>query len=311
MKKIRNHVGWLLCLSVLLTGVLTACGFFICFPNQPPRFLTALAFIMPILFIIVVADISIYYKISLRVEHQLVSASESIKEQKRKQKEMDKIKRQFTANVSHELKTPLTSIAGYAELIENGVAGDADIKKFAGTIHNEAQRLISLSADLIKLSQLDEAEDSPQLSAVDLYECAQNCMDALSLKAEKRGISMRLQGNSCIVHANRGLIEDLIYNLCENAIRYNKEDGTVIVTISFDGNHSSIRVADTGIGIPPKHQKRIFERFYRVDKSRSKETGGTGLGLAIVKHIVEFHNADIQLESKEQEGTIITIRFPE
>lgn len=311
MKKMRRDVALLLLLSVVITAALVSCGFFLCFPHSEVRPLPALAFVLPLVLATAAVDLVLYRRIAKKVEYELTTAAQSVKEQKRKQKEVDKIKRQFTANVSHELKTPLTSIAGYAELIENGLADEADIKRFAGTIQSEAQRLIGLSADLIKLSQLDEAEVSPQLTSVDLYECARNCIDALSLKAEKRGVAMRLLGDSCVISANRGLLADLIYNLCENAIRYNRENGTVTVSVGFNGNESVLRVADTGIGIPSKYQERIFERFYRVDKSRSKETGGTGLGLAIVKHIVEFHGAVIQLESKENEGTIITVRFSE
>lgn len=311
MKKVKKQVAWLLVLSVSIAVLLVTGGFFALFSGRPPELLHALAFAAPVLILVLAADLAAYYKITAVVEHELNHAAESIKEQKRRQKEVDKIKRQFTANVSHELKTPLTSIAGYAELIENGMAEEADVKRFAATIHSEAQRLINLSSDIIKLSQLDEAEGTPQLTAVDLYECAENCINALTLKAEKRKVSLRLLGDSCVIQANRALIEDLIYNLCENAIRYNKENGTVTVNVGFDGTYSILRVSDTGIGIPAKYQKRIFERFYRVDKSRSKETGGTGLGLAIVKHIAEFHRAALSLESKENEGTIITVRFPE
>lgn len=311
MKAVRKQIGLLLLVSVAAAGLLVSGGFFLFFYNSPPKPLEALAFVLPVIAAVLAADIGVYHKIAARVERQLLDAAESMKEQKRKQKEMDKIKRQFTANVSHELKTPLTSIVGYAELIENGLAEEVDIKRFAGTIRSESQRLINLSADIIKLSQLDEAEDQPQRSKVDLYESAQCCINALSLKAEKKKVALRLIGQSCVIHANRGLIEDMIYNLCENAIRYNKENGSVTVSVNFDGNDSVLKVSDTGIGIPSKYQQRIFERFYRVDKSRSKETGGTGLGLAIVKHIAEFHHAVLTLESKENEGTIITIRFPD
>lgn len=311
MKKVRKYVVGLLFASVAAVSVLITGGLLLAYSNKGINWWLALAVAVPCTLLIAAVDAVIYHKIASRVEQELTAAAESMKEQKRRQKEVDKMKRQFTANVSHELKTPLTSIAGYAELIENGLAEEADIKRFAGTIHSEAQRLITLSADLIKLSQLDEGEDTPQLTNVDLYECAHKCLDALSLKAEKRGVTLKLLGEPCAVHANRALIEDLIYNLCDNAIRYNKEAGTVTVSVSFDGNHSILRVADTGIGIPQKYQNRIFERFFRVDKSRSKATGGTGLGLAIVKHIVEFHHAAIELESKEGEGTIITVRFPE
>ncbi|MCC8022461.1 MAG: HAMP domain-containing histidine kinase, partial [Clostridiales bacterium] len=239
--------------------------------------------------------------------------AKKIHEQQHRQKEVEKIKRQFTANVSHELKTPLTSIMGYAQLLESGVVEEGDISKFAGTISREAQRLINLTGDIIQLSQLDEEEERQEQEAAmgdtDLYQCAQNVLQSLSMQAEKRGITMGLQGGMAVMRANRGLMEDLIYNLCENAIRYNKEGGTVTIYAGRDARGILLRVSDTGIGIPEKYRERVFERFYRVDKSRSKETGGTGLGLAIVKHIVEYHDGTIHLESEEGKGTCIEVRF--
>lgn len=239
---------------------------------------------------------------------ELIPFAQKIREQKEQQKKIDKIKRQFTANVSHELKTPLTSIMGYAELIENGIAQGEDIKKFGAIIHTQTQRLINLTGDIIQLSELDECEiTKKEAEPVNIYHCAEKCLKALTLHAEKREVTLLLRGEACSASGNRELIEDLIYNLCENAIRYNKQGGTVTVTTHQSGPNAVIEVSDTGIGIPEKHQERVFERFYRVDKSRSKETGGTGLGLAIVKHIVEYHNGSISLKSTPGVGTTITV----
>ena len=234
-----------------------------------------------------------------------------LKEQKKKQKELSKQKKQFTANLSHELKTPLTSIAGYAELIETGIAKEEDIKPFASTIRKQALRLVSVSEDIIKLSQLEEndEENTVSFSSVDIYEIAERCVEALSINAQLRGISISLKGESAFVNGNSSLLEELIYNLCDNAIRYNKDNGSVLVSIFSDENGVTLLVEDTGIGIEEKYQKRVFERFFRVDKSRSKETGGTGLGLAIVKHIAQLHRAELNVDSKLGVGTKISIFF--
>ncbi len=234
-----------------------------------------------------------------------------LKEQKKKQKALSKQKKQFTADLSHELKTPLTSIAGYAELIESGIAKEEDIKPFAATIRKQALRLVSVSEDIIKLSQLDEndEENTVSFSSVDIYEIAGRCVEALSINAQLRGISLSLQGESAFVDGNSSLLEELIYNLCDNAIRYNKDNGSVLVSISADEKGVALVVEDTGIGIDEKYQERVFERFFRVDKSRSKETGGTGLGLAIVKHIAQLHSAELNVDSKLGYGTKISIFF--
>lgn len=224
-------------------------------------------------------------------------------------KETEKIRREFTANVSHELKTPLTSISGYAELIENGIAKQEDIKDFAAKIHNDANRLILLINDIIKLSELDEPSKGMVFEQVDLLGIAKECVDSLLVPARKKGVSMELIGEQSNVLANRGMIEELIYNLCDNAIRYNKPNGSVTVTVRTQDKHTLLSVEDTGIGIPEEHHSRIFERFYRVDKSRLKATGGTGLGLSIVKHIVQQHNASLEIKSTVNIGTKITIKF--
>lgn len=219
------------------------------------------------------------------------------------------LRQEFTANVSHELKTPLTAISGYAELIGNGMTGKEDTIRFSNEIHSNANRLLSLINDIIKLSELDEADHQMEMERIDLYKLAENCVQMMQVTAEKQGIRLILQGESTMVMANKGLMDEVFYNLCSNAIRYNKPGGSVTVTVGTKDEHPFLSVADTGIGIPKECQERVFERFYRVDKSRSKSTGGTGLGLAIVKHIVAQHNAALHLDSELGEGTSIEIVF--
>lgn len=219
------------------------------------------------------------------------------------------LRQEFTANVSHELKTPLTAISGYAELIGNGMTGKEDTIRFSNEIHSNANRLLSLINDIIKLSELDEADHQMEMERIDLYKLAENCVQMMQVTAEKQGIRLTLQGESTMAMANKGLMDEVFYNLCSNAIRYNKPGGSVTVTVGTKDERPFLSVADTGIGIPRECQERVFERFYRVDKSRSKSTGGTGLGLAIVKHIVAQHNAALHLDSELDEGTTIEIVF--
>lgn len=219
------------------------------------------------------------------------------------------LRQEFTANVSHELKTPLTAISGYAELIGNGMTGKEDTIRFSNEIHSNANRLLSLINDIIKLSELDEADHQMEMERIDLYKLAENCVQMMQVTAEKQGIRLTLQGESTMAMANKGLMDEVFYNLCSNAIRYNKPGGSVTVTVGTKDERPFLSVADTGIGIPKEYQERVFERFYRVDKSRSKSTGGTGLGLAIVKHIVAQHNAALHLDSELDEGTTIEIVF--
>ena len=219
------------------------------------------------------------------------------------------LRQEFTANVSHELKTPLTAISGYAELIGNGMTGKEDTIRFSNEIHSNANRLLSLINDILKLSELDEADHQMEMERIDLYKLAENCVQMMQITAEKQGLRLILQGESTMVMANKGLMDEVFYNLCSNAIRYNKPGGSVTVTVGTKDEHPFLSVADTGIGIPKECQERVFERFYRVDKSRSKSTGGTGLGLAIVKHIVAQHNAALHLDSELGEGTTIEIVF--
>ena len=223
-------------------------------------------------------------------------------------KKAEKMRREFTANVTHELKTPLTSISGYAEIIASGLVKPDDIPNFANKIHKESGRLLSLISDIMELSQLDEKFSDEEFAPVDLAGVAAEVAEDLRSNAEKHGITITVDTKTAVINGNRNQIYELIYNLCDNAIRYNRENGSVKIITGDDNEHPFVKVADTGIGIPEKHHKRVFERFYRVDKSRSKETGGTGLGLAIVKHITERHGGEIFLESSEQ-GTTFTARF--
>lgn len=214
-----------------------------------------------------------------------------------------RMRQEFTANVSHELKTPLTSISGYSELIENEMVKAEDTVRFAGEIRRNAKRLISLINDILKLSELDSSKEMVlAVEDVDLYELAENSVMMLAPIAENRNISLHLTGEKCIVQADKDRMEEVIYNLCDNAIRYNRGNGNVWIEVK-----NGFSVQDDGIGISKENQERIFERFYRVDKSRSKKTGGTGLGLAIVKHIVELHDGTIEVESELGEGTRIRV----
>lgn len=235
----------------------------------------------------------------------------AVKEYQLEKEQNSNMRQEFTANVSHELKTPLTSISGYAEMIETGMAKEEDIKVFAGKIHSEAKRLLTLIADILRLSELDEDKDGIGIPKcdTDLLETAKNAVNVLAFKAEQAGVDISVKGEPVIIKGNKRLLEEMIYNLCDNAVKYNRKGGKVVVSVEKCDGKPQICVADTGIGIPKEHQERIFERFYRVDKSRSKATGGTGLGLAIVKHAAFNHNAKITLKSELDEGTEIKVTF--
>jgi two-component system phosphate regulon sensor histidine kinase PhoR len=239
---------------------------------------------------------------SARIYPELEPLTSKITAQSR---DSEYMRHEFTANVTHELKTPLTSISGYAEMISTGMARPNDVSRFAGIIQAESNRMLVLVNDIIELSRLDNCEKIENPEPVDLYTVAEECSDQLSSSAEKRDITISLQGQSTIVMGDEGKLWELIYNLADNAINYNRDGGSVVIII---GN-KSVTVKDTGIGIPPEHQKRIFERFYRVDKSHSRMTGGTGLGLSIVKHIAEQHGARITVKSEINVGTEITVDF--
>lgn len=217
-------------------------------------------------------------------------------------------RREFTANVSHELKSPLQSIMGSAELIENGLVKKEDMPKFIGNIHSEATRLLTLINDIIKLSKLDEGTTLSEKD-FDLYSLVKENIEVLKSSAEKKNVSVSFKGESLMMKSMKPLVSEIVYNLIDNAIKYNIENGSVEISISRDKNNIILSVSDTGIGIPEEYQERVFERFYRVDKSHSKETGGTGLGLSIVKHAVQDIGADIKLESRCGKGTVVTVRF--
>ncbi len=220
-----------------------------------------------------------------------------------------KMRQEFTANVTHELKTPLTVISGYSELLEAGLIQAEDVAKYAKEIRHNSQRLLSLINDILHLSEMDRTEYEVSMQPVFLSELVRNCIEGLRVSAGKRKVSLRYIGESVVVYGNKGLLEELLWNLCENAIRYNVENGIVKVQVEKGIQEIYLIVSDTGIGISKEHQERVFERFYRVDKSRSKESGGTGLGLAIVKHIVAQHEAQIFLESEVGKGTEIKVVF--
>ena len=220
-----------------------------------------------------------------------------------------KARQDFTANVSHELKTPLTAISGYAELLEGGVASEEKQNHFYHEIRKNADRLLALINDIIRLSELDRVNQELAFDRIDLYEVAKECVDDLSVNAKVKDISIAIEGEKCVINGNRDLLRELIENLVQNSIRYNNPGGKVLVSVNTIDNSTCLIVKDNGIGIPAADQQRVFERFYRVDKSRSKATGGTGLGLAIVKHIVEIHDAKIELDSAPGVGTTISVLF--
>lgn len=222
----------------------------------------------------------------------------------------DRMRRDFTANVSHELKTPLTSISGYAEIIREGLVRTEDVGRFAGKIYEEAQRLIALVEDILDLSRLDEgAPNAEERRDVDLYALCEGAIVSLAAAARQRGIVFTLTGGHETVWGAEKILSEIVGNLCDNAVKYNKENGRVEVSVVREGAYVVLTVQDTGIGIPAGEQDRVFERFYRVDKSHSKEIGGTGLGLSIVKHAAAYHDARIELDSQLGKGTRVRVLF--
>ena len=221
----------------------------------------------------------------------------------------EQLRQEFTSNVSHELKTPLTSISGFAEMMKSGGTPDETVKDFSASIYDEAQRLITLVSDIMKISELDEGAVPIEKENVDIYELSKDIVKRLTPISDKRNITFNIIGDTAKVYGARKILDEMIYNLCDNAIKYNKESGTVDVIVNQANGKTSVTVRDTGIGIPSSEQNRVFERFYRVDKSHSKLVGGTGLGLAIVKHGAAYHDAEVSLESSEGKGTSITITF--
>lgn len=224
--------------------------------------------------------------------------------------EAEQLRREFSANVSHELKTPLHSISGCAELLLSGMVKEEDEPRFLKQIYDEAQHMVSLIENIIKISRLDEEADALPVDKVDLYEVAQSVVKQLKPRAETRGILMDLSGTHVVIKGAKTLLYEMIYNLCDNAIKYNVENGTISVNVKKTKDAAVVKVKDTGCGISEDQQDRIFERFYRVDKSHSRASGGTGLGLSIVKHAAIWHNATIKVKSKLGKGTTFIVRFP-
>lgn len=224
--------------------------------------------------------------------------------------EREQLRREFSANVSHELMTPLTAVSGFAEIIRNGMVRQEDVQKFAGRIYDEAQRLIALIEDTIRVSQLDEGETTYDWEELDVCQIVRDVCGRLKEIADKKNVHFYIDGDKTMLYSVRPILDEIIYNLCDNGIKYNKEDGTVSIHLRDLGKQVEIRVKDNGIGIPAEDQKRVFERFYRVDKSHSKEIGGTGLGLSIVKHGVGFLGGTLDLVSEIGRGTEITMTFP-
>lgn len=248
-------------------------------------------------------EIKPFVEMIRRQKKQIETAMENLKE-------AEKIRREFTANVSHELKTPLTSINGYAEMIANGMVEGDEVQKFAGIIKKEGTRLLTLIESILNLSKLEDETIEKTYEDIDLYEIANEIVNRVNPQAISHKVNLDVRGEAVFISANRRMIEDLIYNLIDNAVKYNVENGMVLVSVYNEGNYGVISVKDSGIGIPKEEQDRIFERFYRIDKSRSKKIEGSGLGLSIVKHIVEYHNGLITLESEIGEGTTITVKLP-
>lgn len=241
---------------------------------------------------------------------RLAAQQNQIKRDNAELMKTEQIRQEFTSNVSHEMKTPLHAIAGYAELIKGGLAAEEDIKPFAAKIYDESVRMTHLVEDVIDLSKLDSGIAGQEVEQTDLYRIAENAVESLESFARNNGVTVALEGESVFLEGIPQLLHSIVYNLCDNAIKYNREGGSVEVKVEDCTNSVVLTVADTGIGIPEEHIDRIFERFYRVDKSRSKEVGGTGLGLSIVKHAAAMHDATIEVKSTIGEGTRIRVEFP-
>lgn len=245
------------------------------------------------------------------VYEELKPFTKRIAEENFEKSQREELRQQFTANVSHELKTPLTSISGFAEILKEGGTDEKTTKDFAGTIYDESQRMITLVNDIIKLSKLDEKSISLEKEALSLREITREAMEVISPLAEKKNVSLNLAGDSGLINGVRPVIYEMVYNLIDNAVKYNKENGIVSIKIETisESHRVILTVQDNGIGIPEREKERIFERFYRIDKSRSRQPGGTGLGLSIVKHAARYHNASILVNSKEGEGSTFTVIF--
>lgn len=251
---------------------------------------------------------AVYDELSPLIE-RIKKQNATIRQQILMLSERQDLRREFSANVSHELKTPLTSISGYAEIMKNGLVKPEDMSRFAGKIYQEAQRMITLIGDIIRLSRLDEGLPGGEHTDVNLYEVAEEALETLRDAAKGKQITMKLEGSAAVIQGDPRLLREMIYNLCDNAIKYNRPEGSVCIRVGSVKGKVQVEVTDTGIGIPKEDQQRIFERFYRVDKSHSRQIGGTGLGLSIVKHGAIYHGAEILLDSELGKGTRITLRF--
>lgn len=256
-------------------------------------------------------ELDLEHPLDNSVYPELTPLLEAMDRQNKEKEAVSNMRKEFSANVSHELKTPLTSISGYAEIMMNGLVRPADIPLFSERIYKEARRLITLVEDIIKLSKLDEESVELEKEEVNLYELTREIVSRLSPQASQKNIRMEVTGEPVLCKGIRQILDEMVYNICENAIKYNNDNGRVTVWVGDTLNGPKISVTDTGIGIPKEHQERIFERFYRVDKSHSKERGGTGLGLSIVKHGAILHGAKVNVESEPGKGTRMEILFPQ
>ncbi|HJA11762.1 MAG TPA: two-component sensor histidine kinase [Candidatus Mediterraneibacter merdipullorum] len=255
-------------------------------------------------------ELDLEHPLENRTYEELTPFLQAMDKQNREKEAVSNMRKEFSANVSHELKTPLTSISGYAEIMKNGLVRPADIPAFSERIYKEARRLITLVEDIIKLSKLDEESVELEKQNVDLYELTREIISRLSPQAAQRNIRMEVTGEPVTYYGIRQILDEMIYNVCENAVKYNQENGRVSVWVGNTLDGPKVTVSDTGIGIPEEHHERIFERFYRVDKSHSKERGGTGLGLSIVKHGALLHGAKVTVDSAPGKGTRIGMQFP-
>ncbi|MCQ2567000.1 MAG: ATP-binding protein [Mogibacterium sp.] len=242
--------------------------------------------------------------------NRLSAQQNQIRRDRAELEKTEHIRQEFTSNVSHEMKTPLHAISGYAELIRNGLVADEDVKPFASKIYDESKRMSQLVEDVIDLSKLDSGINEKKVEHTDLYRIAENAVESLESFAANNSVTLELEGESAMLDAVPHQLHSIVYNLCDNAIKYNREGGKVSIEVHDEAERVTLRVSDTGIGIPEESIDRVFERFYRVDKSHSREVGGTGLGLSIIKHAVAIHNGDINIESEVDKGTTITVTLP-
>lgn len=254
-------------------------------------------------------ELDIEHPLDNEIYEELSPLLEAIDKQNKEKDAVANMRKEFSANVSHELKTPLTSISGYAEIMKNGLVRPQDIQNFSERIYKEARRLITLVEDIIKLSKLDEESVELEKEEVNLYDMTREIVSRLSMQSSAKQVRMILEGEPVTYVGIRQILDEMIYNICENAVKYNRPGGSVTIWVGNTLEGPKVSVSDTGIGIPPEHLDRIFERFYRVDKSHSKEIGGTGLGLSIVKHGALLHQAKVSVDSKVGEGTRISILF--